>query len=254
MTSTTDDDDAQDLSRYQVNSRREIINLLRTVGDRNQLVRMQANGNADSFVTSILEVDDVQGVVIIDCAPSAMINQRVLESDDISFETVLENIRILFSASHAESCIHEGRPALCIEIPTHVVRLQRREFYRVPTPVANPVRCTIPIVNETDNTTTTAILPLYNVSGGGIATVDEKKLIPANIGAVYKNCQIDLPGGAVTVTLQLMNLHDITLSNGKGTRRLGFTFVDPSNSAVTAIQRYLTKLEREQNARATGMN
>lgn len=246
------DDDAHDLNRYQVNSRREIIHLLRTVGQRNQLVNMQANHGADSVVTSILEVDDAQNIVIIDCAPSATTNQRVLASNDARFETLLENIRILFVASHLESCMHDGRPALRIPLPQSLIRLQRREYYRVPAPVTNPVKCTIRMVDEADKVSTVAA-PLFNVSGGGIAVVDEKKLIPESVGAIFEKCRIDLPGGAVEVSLQLRNVHDIKLSNGKQTRRLGFMFINPPNAIMAAIQRYITKLEREQNARMTGL-
>lgn len=252
MSFNTDDDD-QDLSRYQVRSRREIVNLLRTVSARKQLVRMQANHGADSVVTSILDVDDASGIVVIDCAPSALTNQRVLESDDIAFETVLENIRILFFAAHVESCVHEDRPAFYIAIPDNVIRLQRREFYRVSTPVSNPVRCAISIPQSESGPADTVVVPLHNISGGGIGVMDEKKQIPDAIGTTFEKCRLDLPGGAVEVTLRLMNTHDVTLSNGKGTRRLGFMFVDLPNATVAAIQRYITKLEREQNARATGM-
>lgn len=252
MTPDTDDDD-NDLSRYQIHSRREIISLLRTLGTRNQLIRMQANNGADAVVTSILDVDDENDLIIIDCSPSALTNQRVLDSDEISFETVLENIRILFFAAQVESCVHDGRPAFSMALPDNLIRLQRREFYRVPTPVAAPVRCTIPIPDENGAIVSTAVVPLHNVSGGGIGVVDEKKLIPPTLGVTYKKCGIDLPGGAVEVTLTLMNLHDVKLSNGKTTRRLGFMFVDIPNATVAAVQRYITKLEREQNARATGM-
>jgi len=252
MTLNTDDDNDA-LSRYQVRSRREIISLLRTVSERNQLVRMQANNGADSVVTSILEVDDDGDYVIVDCAPSNITNQRVLESDDIKFETMLENIRILFSASHIDSCIHEERPALYIDLPDTLIRLQRREYYRVATPVSNPVRCTIPFADADGNPAAPLVLPVYNVSGGGIAVVDEKKLLPSAVGTVFQKCRIDFPGSPVEVTLQLMNSHDITLTNGKNTRRLGFMFVNLPNATVAAIQRYITKLEREQNARATGM-
>lgn len=246
-------DDNQDLSRYQLVSRREIVTLLRAVAARNQLVRMQANNGADSAVTSILNVDDKNGVVIIDRAPGETTNQRVLESQDLAFETVLDNIRILFSASGAAECLHDDRPALCIAIPEAVIRLQRRDFYRVPVPVGANVRCTIQVTDPESGTAGPVALSLFNVSGGGIAVVDEKKTVPAEIGTVYKNCRIELPGGAVEVTLQLMNARDITLHSGKHIRRLGFMFVNLPNGTLAAIQRYITKLEREQNARATGM-
>lgn len=246
-------DDNEDLSRYHLRSRREIVSLLRGVAARNQLVRVETNNGADSAVTSILEVDDARGLVIIDRAPGETTNQRLLDGQDLAFETVLDNIRILFSATHVQSCIHDDRPALCIPIPEHVVRLQRRDFYRVMVPIGASVRCTIRVAGPGGGPAEPVALPLFNVSGGGIAVVDEKKVVPAEIGTDYKNCRIDLPGGPVEVTLRLMNARDLTLSNGKHIRRLGFMFVDLPNSTLAAIQRYITKLEREQNARATGM-
>jgi len=247
------DDEKLDLDRYRVVSRKEIITILRQVARRNQLVRMDANGGADSAVTAILGIDEEWDSVIIDCASTASINQRLQDSANIRFESVLDNIRILFSAPHIESCDYEGHPALRIDLPEHIVRLQRREHYRVFTPATKPVRCTIHMQEEGNDARTTAIGSLYNVSGGGISITDEKKLVPPEVGRVYQSCQIDIPGSPVVVTLQLMNCQDLTLSNGKQIRRLGFMFVDPSNATLTTIQRYITKIEREQNARATGM-
>jgi c-di-GMP-binding flagellar brake protein YcgR len=115
------------------------------------------------------------------------------------------------------------------------------------------VRCTIPIRDEENGTFTTAVGSLFNVSGGGLSITDDKKLVPTDIGQVFDACQIDIPGNPIVITLQLMNSVDLTLSNGKQVRRLGFMFVDPPNTTQTAIQRYITKIEREQNSRATGM-
>jgi c-di-GMP-binding flagellar brake protein YcgR len=245
-------DASEDLSPYQIRSRREIISLLRNVAANNQLIQMQANNGAESIVTSILEVDDATDTVVIDCAPSAIVNERILESDDLSFDTALDRIRILFRASAVESCVREGRPALRIGLPDNVIRLQRREFYRVQTPVVSPVQCTIKIPNG-DNETTGVVTTLYNVSGGGIAIVDEKKQLDADFDRIYSDCRIDLPGGPVAVALQIRSAQNVTLTNGKQIRRLGCEFVNPSPGTLAAIQRYITKLEREQNARATGL-
>lgn len=247
----------EDVSPYQVHSRREIIGLLRAMQERNQLVSMQADGGADAVVTSILEVDEDGGMVVIDKAPSNLVNQRLLASDNVSFEAVLDNIRILFFADRVGECLYENIPALYIAIPASMVRLQRREHYRVPTPVASPLRCTIHIPPDDDTGTagTTVVVTLKDISGGGIGIVDEKKLLDNTIGRIYKDCRIDLPGGAAVVTtLQIRNSHDLTLASGKSIRKLGCMFVDPPKPMLSAVQRYITKLERERNAKATGMS
>jgi len=95
---------------------------------------------------------------------------------------------------------------------------------------------------------------LHNISGGGISLIDDKKLIDPTFGRIYENCRIDLPvGGPITVALQVRNLLELTLTNGRSIHRLGCQFINPSNGALGAVQKYITKLEREQYARATGI-
>ncbi len=245
-----DDLPSHDLSDYEIHSRREILRLLRQVGDSRQLVQLRIAGSASAAVTSILAVED--DYAVIDCAPSRVLNQRIVDSDHLLFETVLDNIRILFETGGALPCEYQGGPALQIAIPATLVRLQRREFYRVPTPAVNPVVCDIPIENGERRRIVSA--PLQNISAGGIAIVDEQKLLNPTIGFVYPDCRISLPGSvALVCALEIRNLRDITLANGKTVRRLGCAFVDLPSQMLNAVQRYITSLEREQNAKNTGM-
>ncbi|KRB93317.1 flagellar brake protein [Noviherbaspirillum sp. Root189] len=246
----------EDVSPYQVHSKREILGLLRAMCERNQLVSMQADGGADAVVTSVLEVDEDSGMVVIDRAPSNITNQRILDSDNISFETVLDNIRVMFFTDKVKECLYDNLPALYISLPTNMIRLQRREHYRVPTPVATPLRCTIriPADEVAGIAASTVVVSLKDISGGGIGVIDEKKVLDNTIGKTYKDCRLDLPGGApVSVDLQIRNSHDLTLTSGKSIRKLGCMYVNPAASMLGAVQRYITKLERERNARATGM-
>jgi len=246
----------EDVSPYQVHSRREIIGLLRSMQECNQLVTMQAAGGADAVVTSILEVDEQSGMVVIDRAPTNTMNQRLMGSDNVSFETVLDNIRILFFTNKVGECLYDNLPALYIAIPPSLIRLQRREYYRVPTPVANPVRCSIrvPPDDQSAGPGTTVIVTLKDISGGGIGVIDEKKLLDNTIGRIYKDCRLDLPGGTVvTCSLQVRNSHDLTLASGKSIRKIGCMFVNLPSPMLAAVQRYITKLERERNAKATGL-
>jgi c-di-GMP-binding flagellar brake protein YcgR len=243
----------QELSPYQVHSRREIIGLLRSVEHHKQLVSMHINKGAEAVVTSILAVDEATNTVIIDSAPSKELNQRIIANDNISFETVLDHIRILFFASRAELCDFGNLPALRIPLPQNLIRLQRREYYRVPVPLSMAVRCEIPIQDDSGETEMINVT-LQNVSGGGIAIIDDKRRLDNTPGYIYKDCRITLPGNTVVVTsLQVKNSQDLTLPNGKGSRRIGCLFFELSKPMLTAIQRFITKLEREQNAKATGI-
>ena len=242
----------EELNSYQVHSRREILTLLRALEQQRQLITMLVNGSPDAVITSVLGVDEENNALIIDRVSDPAMNQRIVESDSLSFESVLDRIRIMFIVTEAQECSYEDLPALSVPIPDSVIRLQRREYYRVPTPITNPVRCTLPIQHELGTETVT--LTLQNVSGGGVALIDDKKVLDATFGTIYRDCRIHLPGNTVVVTaLEVRNCQDVTLPTGKSVRRIGCLFIELPPAMLAAIQRYITKLEREQNAKITGM-
>jgi c-di-GMP-binding flagellar brake protein YcgR len=210
-------------------------------------------GGNEAVVTSILHIDDANSSIIVDSAPSHAVNERILASGKVTFETNLEQIRILFHSDDVRFVNYENLPAFRVPIPESVVRLQRREFYRVAAPVANPVRCIVPVKDQ-DGHVTPVTTTLYNISAGGVALIDDRKILQNTPGFVHGNCRIDLPGGApITVSLQVRNSTDLTLTSGRNIRRIGCMFINLPQSQLTAVQRYITKLERERNARMTGM-
>ncbi len=239
-------------SPYQIDSRREIIALLRGLRDHHQLIRMMINSGAEVFITSILEVDEQNDEVIIDTTPTQTANQRLLESGRVSFDGLLDKISIQFFTPKLTAVTFEGRPAFQFALPNSLIRLQRREYYRINTPVSNPIRVQIPV--EIEDRVEILKLPLVDVSCGGIAILDEKKTLDCVIGTNYPQCKLDLPGvGIVDITLQIRNHQDLVLLNGKSSRRLGCQFHNLSNHVLTHIQRYIMRLERERNSRLTGV-
>jgi c-di-GMP-binding flagellar brake protein YcgR len=238
---------------FEISSRREIIALLRSIGEKNQLVRMLIQGEADVCVTSVLDVDPDTNSVILDRSIDSDQNRRILRAQRISFETTLDKIRILFSGEGVTETTFENAPALKLPLPTSLIRLQRREFYRMATPVSNPVRALIAMPEELGGGTAT--FPLSDISCGGIAILDNKLVLGNTIGNNYEGCRIDLPDiGAVMTTLQVRNSLDLTLLNNKTNRRLGCQFIDISRGNLSMVQRYITKLERERNARIAGLS
>ena len=237
---------------YEVGSRREIISLLRSIGEKNQLIRMLIHGEADVCVTTILEVDPDTNTVTLDRSIDAEQNLRILAAKRISFETTLDKIRILFASDDVTETIFERRAALQMALPESLVRLQRREFYRMATPLTNPVRATVPLPQELGGGS--AVFPLADISCGGIAVLANKFMLGNTIGVNYPSCRIDLPDiGTVTTTLQVRNSLDLTLLNNKTNRRLGCHFLGISGANLAMVQRYITKLERERNARIAGL-
>lgn len=238
-------------SSFQVDSRREIIALLRGLKESNQLISMMINEGSEAFITSVLDLDDINNIVIIDSAPSQAANQRIVESPRVFFEGLLDRISIQFSSSGIQRTVYDGRPALQFPVPVSLIRLQRREYYRINTPLSNPIRCIVPV--EDGSEFALIKFSLVDISCGGIAMLDERRILDNTIGVTYQDCQVDLPGiGMIDLVLQVRNSQDLILLNGKTNRRIGCQFMNLSNAVLASVQRYIMKLERERNAKLTG--
>jgi c-di-GMP-binding flagellar brake protein YcgR len=237
---------------YEVASRREIVALLRQISEKNQLVRLLIKGESDVCVTSLLHVDPDGGTLILDRSINYEQNDRIVAARKVMCETSLDKIRILFQLDNLGAVNWEGSGALRAALPATLIRLQRREYYRMPTPVTNPVRVTIPLPAELGGGT--AVFPLADISCGGVAILDNKLQLSTTMGDSYPNCRIELPEiGPVTTTLEVRNSQDVELLNHKTSRRIGCQFVDISRGSMAGVQRYITKLERERNARLSGL-
>ena len=237
---------------YEVQSRREIVVLLRQIGEKKQLIRMKIKGEADVCVTSILDVDPDEGVFVLDRSINREQNDRIVSARGVMCETFLDKIRILFSVSGVQDADFKGSGALVAAIPESLIRLQRREFYRMPTPLTNPVPVLVPMPLDLGGGNAT--LPLADISCGGVALLDNKMMLNSTIGQTFTNCRIDLPEiGQVTTSLQVRNALDLTMLNNKTSRRIGCMFVDISRGNMAAVQRYITRLERDRNAKLAGL-
>ena len=234
---------------YTVESRREIIALLRGIREKKQLVRLAVMGESDVCVTSVLEVDPDTDSVLLDCSVDRSQNRRMVEAKRVAFESTLDKIRIMFNSETLTETTHDERPALRMDIPESLIRLQRREFYRMETPVGNPVK-----VSVRTNEGETYVLPLADISCGGIAILDNLHQLGDDNRQTFEHCVIEVPDiGNVTTSLQVRNHIEINLLNGKTSRRVGCQFVNISRGNLAAVQKYITKLERERNARLAGL-
>ncbi len=239
-----------DLSFFQIQSRDEILSILSAIKKADQVLNLVVEDGKESVITSILDIDRTNNRLIIDSAPSTVANHRIVESGNMSFECAMENVGILFFASRAEPCVHENLPALRIEIPLTMIRLQRRASFRVSVPSTGQLQCEVDI--PLDEAGKTLLAKLLNVSRGGIALIDERRVLDNTVGRIYKHCRIYLPGKTmIETTLQIRNSKELQLPNGESGRCLGCSFIDLPSSMLTALQRYITKLEIEQNTRSS---
>jgi c-di-GMP-binding flagellar brake protein YcgR len=237
LTESTED------SRYLVTNRLDVIRILRGLAQRNEMVSAFFNGGKDLLLTSVLDVDTESNTVILDCGSNSDLNQRILRADKIIFVTALDKVKVQFTSPGIEPGTFEDKPAFLIPLPAQVLQLQRREYYRLTTPIVNPLKCKVSL--EEGNVHE---FPIVDISAGGIGMILANSIaLPLKVGSVYPGCRIELPGiGTLELTLRIQSLFEITLKNGTKSLRSGCQFVNLHSSMETLIQRYILKLERDR--------
>lgn len=234
-----------DNSRYLVSSRTAIQRILRGLAKRNELVSAFFNGGQDILLTLILEVLPEKNLVLLDLGANEDINRRILSSERIVFVTALDKVKIQFVSGGIAHARFDGRAAFSIAFPEEVLELQRRDYYRVTTPLSKPLKCLIPDINGTPME-----VMVVDISAGGVGIMlHQSSGIQLRKGMLFKGCRIALPGeGTVEATLNIQSSFMATLKNGHKAMRSGCQFVNLNGAMQAMIQRYIVKLERERIA------
>lgn len=233
---------AADNSNYIIHSRVEILYILRAIQHKNELVTAYFNQGNDFILTSIIEVNNDS--LILDYSTSEILNQRAAASDRIILVTTQDRVKVRFVVDGVEQIEHLGRPAFRAMIPSELLKLQRREYYRLSTPMVNPITCSL---TRPDNSRIDLIIA--DISLGGIAITNYQHQIMLEIGDKFADCHIVLPDiGTLTTGLEIRNEHEVTLKNGVKSHRAGCMFIDMPSRQQNTIQRYIIKLDRERRA------
>jgi len=239
-----------DEEQYLVHNSKEIIQILTDISKSKSMLKVSFNHGADECLTTIIAIDAKNHAIHLDIGLDDAFNSRLLANHHVIFSKD-DGVRIKWISAHITAvALHDGK-AIKIAIPQKMLRLQRREFFRLATPIVNPVPCQIPIIDEANPDIERLIeLNLADVSLGGIAAIASDPLDPLFVlGANFDKCKISFPDvGITSLTLQMRNISSITSKDGSIKHRIGFQFIEPSRGNEGLINRYTYNLERQAMA------
>jgi c-di-GMP-binding flagellar brake protein YcgR len=235
----------EDLERFQIHSRIEVVALLRALIERRATLTVHFNQGDEFIVSSLLAVNPEFEEMVFDCSGDADANRRLARSPRLAFVSSLDQIRIQFGAARAEETRYEGLPALRARIPASVLRLQRRDAYRVVPPLGRPLLCLLPDPRDPARAHELRIL---DISCGGLALADGSGRLPLEVGMLLENCSLQLPeGGRVTFGAEVRSVTPHGAPGG--TARYGLRFLELRPVTIARIQRYILRLDRDRRSR-----
>ncbi|MDD5176127.1 MAG: flagellar brake protein [Sterolibacterium sp.] len=265
---------------YFVHSRVQIMAFLRAMMNTNETVTIYFNDGNDFIITSISVVAEEQNVIVMQAGPNKGTNRQAMLSDKLVCISRLDKIKIQFVLRGVKMAQVKGRESFVAEIPERVLRLQRRENFRLTVPIRQPVKCVIPLPPPGDQTEAqpeaqtgsqvdgqgaqvegqpeveqeAVEVNVVDISGGGIGIVMPSEDVPFAPDMQFEKCQIELPTvGNITVTLRVRSTFEVSVRDGPPSKRAGCQFVNLHPAMLSVLQRYIIKEERERKAREAGM-
>lgn len=239
---------APDESPYLLHARMDIVAVLRDVARARTLVTVHFGAGHEALLTPLLGVETSTGELLFDCSGSETMNGSVRQARKLLFYGLHDKVRIRFNTGAARQIKWEGRDSFAVKLPESLLRLQRRELYRVTAPVTRPIRCVIPV--EENDRTRSVETRLHDISQGGVALIARVGDYAFEPGMKFPNCRIVLPdAGNAVVMLEIVHVKEEKLLNDKSVLKIGCKYVRPSMAALALVQKQMMRLERELKAK-----
>ena len=233
-------------SGFLIRSKKEIQFILYRIAQQGARAALYYNEGNDFILTTLLGADE-HGIWI-DVGPHATKNRRLAQSREVIFISSHHQVKVQFEAHHIENMLFGSHEAFYLPLPDTLLRLQRREYFRVPIPASKPLECIVPA--KPDMPASRREVTIMDISGGGMALVCEEHDTELQAGEIYPDCHIFLPGiGVLTATIRVKNTFKITLHNGLVRERAGCEFVQLDGKMSILLQRYVDLLQSKDLAK-----
>ncbi len=238
---------ADDDERFKVRSPLEILSILRALEAQRELVTVYFGGERDFVVTMVLAVHPELEQLVLDFGAEPRTNVRLMAAGRLLVSSQLAQIRIQFWTSRPETTMFEGLPAFRVCLPSELLRLQRRQYYRVRVPARENLRCHLPATREGDPPVRVRVV---NLSCGGAALTDLPADMRITPGARLAPCTLGVDDGEpLTATFEIVRVAEVPHASGPASRLAGIQFIDLAASDRARIQRTINRLERDDIAR-----
>ncbi len=232
-----------DISSFSIQNPKQIIsNLLLLIKSKN-LLSVRFGASNESYITTLLGVNIENNTLILDYGPKEDLNQHMLNSNRIIFDTEYNGIKVSFTGSELKKITFKGDDAFSMPIPKSLYWMQRREYYRVKSPFTKPSYCQLPLANKEP-----ANLKIYDISITGFSMLNVSKEISELLvpGKAFPHCKLMLSEvGELDVSFEVRAKNVINPDKIQKFQKIGCKFINNPRLVEENIQRYMNQIQRE---------
>ena len=230
--------------RFLTTGPRPVAFMLSGFARENEQFSVVFNRGTDMYLSTLIAIDSENSRLIFDYSGSNETNKGVLASEQCVFVGRPGGITVQFTCGQATEIMYEGAKAFSAPMPKLVIRMQRREFFRISTPRIRPLMFFGRLPDDS-----LLNLPAHDISVAGIGL--DAVALPDGLefGLVLTNCRLTLPDDSndlfFSATLRHLREHEVR--GGLLQWRIGLQFNKLAGADEGRVQRYIAKLERERN-------
>lgn len=232
--------DKLDLTKFTITNSKKIAQILESLVTEGSIVSAYFNNNSQLVTTSVIGADEGSRRLYLDLGPDPQLNQALLTAKKINFITNQQSVKVHFSSGGVQLGEYRGHKCFISAFPQDLIRLQRRNHYRIDTPRANP-----PLIQLIDkNGNLFRELTVLDISVGGIGVIDFNlgiRLVPQE---EFPDCLLKIPDfGEIRLGVIIQSVFYTKLKNGNQAQRAGLKFTHIPSTTEATIQKYINKLE-----------
>lgn len=230
-------------SSFFVHNPAQIISYLNLLVKRKCLLAVHFGEDDEFFLTPIIEIDKKNNSIILDYGPQEYLNKKILNSPKITFSTEYSGIPVSFSGTNLTTITYKGEPAFKMSLPGSIFWRERREFYRVKSPISKFSYCWLKLNNQEQIN-----LNLYDISIAGFSMLNDRneyfnRLTPATH---FEQCELILSETSKdTISLEICGTTIINPEKPNKIERISCKFTHITPTFETTIQRYMQQIEIE---------
>jgi c-di-GMP-binding flagellar brake protein YcgR len=231
-----------ELEQFRIRAPAEVGRVFRDMAKAGELITAYTTSK-EFFLTRILGVD-TEHRLFLDYGTDERVNQRALESPQMLFVGRHYQVRVQFNTRPLNRVTLKDGPAFAVPFPDSLLRIQRREFYRLTTPIASRPICRITLPEGAH-----LAAAIVDISLGGIGIIETDKEHEGlwQPGTVIPGVVVQLSDEIrIQSDIEIRNLYPVTLANGQQQLHVGCKFLQLEPRMNADIQRYIHRVDLER--------
>lgn len=230
-------------SSFLIRNQKQIIRYLLLLSKNDCLIKATFGANDESYITSVLSINEKNNTLILDCGSKEDLNLRIMKSEKITFDTKFEGIKVSFAGSTPKQINYEEESVFTMPIPKTLFWMERRGYYRVKPKLSKPIYCKLILENGRS-----VELKLYDISLSGFSMLNVSREVSEKLttDTLFSDCDLILPEyDNCMVSFEISNKYIINPDKLKKVQKIGCQFKNLTRQVENIINSYMHNIQRE---------